>query len=64
MKAAEERQRVEYIQEKREAGIKLTQAEEAILAYSPFGTAGGCSSCAHAGPKPTRLGLGDAPGEN
>lgn len=45
MNAREERERVEEILRKRERGERLTDTEQTILAYSPYGTGGGCGSC-------------------
>ncbi len=38
----QERRRVEELLRKQEAGVDLAAHEEAILAYSPFGTAASC----------------------
>ncbi len=38
-----ERRRVEEFLEKQEAGFDLAPHEEAIIAYSSFGTAAGCA---------------------
>lgn len=37
--ASREEARVNYLLTKREAGERLTDPEEAVIAYSPFGTA-------------------------
>ena len=42
----QERERVAEILTKQERGEKLTDKEWTILAYSPYGTGGGCASCA------------------
>jgi hypothetical protein len=42
----QERERVEQILAKHERGEKLTDKEWTVLAYSPYGTGGGCASCA------------------
>jgi hypothetical protein len=41
----QERERVVQILAKQERGEKLTDKEWTILAYSPYGTGGGCASC-------------------
>lgn len=46
MNTAEERQAVEQIKMLKALGVKLTDREQNILAYSPYGTGQGCSSCA------------------
>ena len=42
----QERERVAQILAKQECGETLTDKEWTILAYSPYGTGGGCASCA------------------
>ena len=42
----QERERVAQILAKQQRGEKLTDKEWTILAYSPYGTGGGCASCA------------------
>lgn len=46
MNSKQEKAWVEAILAKKDAGLPLTKQEENVLAYSPFGYAGGCSSCA------------------
>jgi hypothetical protein len=46
MTTAQEKAAVQEIRQKRARGEKLTQREWNILAYSPYGTAGGCA-CGH-----------------
>jgi hypothetical protein len=41
----QERERVAEILAKQERGENLTDKEWTILAYSPYGTGGGCASC-------------------
>lgn len=50
MNSEQERKTVEYLLMKREFGGKLTDREERVLAYSPYGYGGGCSSCVAAAP--------------
>jgi hypothetical protein len=54
----QERERVVQILAKQERGEKLTDKEWTILAYSPYGTGGGCASCAPGvkRPQPVKLG--------
>ena len=42
----QERAQVAKILAKQKRGEKLTDKEWTILAYSPYGTGGGCASCA------------------
>lgn len=49
MDSLEELQAIEAIREKQRRGEKLTGKEEAILAYSPYGSAGACK-CDARGP--------------
>jgi len=42
----QEREQVAKILAKQKRGEKLTDKEWTILAYSPYGTGGGCASCA------------------
>lgn len=48
----QERAFCEEIRAKMERGEELTERERRIFAYSPYGTAAGCASCA-GGPKVT-----------
>jgi hypothetical protein len=53
----QERERVAEILAKQERGEKLTDKEWTIVAYSPYGTGGGCASCAPSveRPQPVKL---------
>ena len=53
----QERERVAEILAKQEHREKLTDKEWTILAYSPYGTGGGCTSCAPSveRPQPVKL---------
>ena len=53
----QERGRVAQILAKQERGEKLTEKEWTILAYSPYGTGGGCASRAPSveRPQPVKL---------
>jgi hypothetical protein len=53
----QEKRRVAEILAKQERGEKLTDKEWTILAYSPYGTGGGCASCAPGVERPQQVKL-------